>query len=71
MNCPGCDRQLRTHEFAQPMNVLGREVRVTSYCDACCHSALTSPGSAESLERLVRGMVDAEESLRIAAVIGR
>jgi hypothetical protein len=71
VNCPGCDRRLRPHEFAQPINILGQERRVASYCDACCYAAKTMPGSASSLERLIRGEVDAEESARIAEVLGR
>ncbi len=68
MTCPGCQKPLKRHEIAQPMRVLGEARRPDSYCDACCKPWVA--GSPDSLERLVRGDVDATESDRIRANLG-
>lgn len=65
MNCPGCGNELRRHERAQPMHVLGAAIRPASFCDACCHAGLWAPGTPDALKRLAAGHLDPAEQIRV------
>jgi hypothetical protein len=67
MNCPGCDRELKRHERAQPAMVFGMPVTVPSFCDECCRASTPTPGSAAALARIDSGEIDKAEFERVRA----
>lgn len=67
MKCPGCERELRRDEIAQPALVFGRKVPVRSFCDECCRFGASASGNAAALERLASGKLDEAERARVRA----
>ena len=65
MKCPGCQAELLKREHAQPMRVHGVRCWPASFCDACCKAHPWPAGSAEALDRLSVGTVDAAEAARV------